>query len=260
MLENRHERQELQGGAPRRAAAAEGEDEAQERRKRLLQIGSAAAFLVVAVVLVLIVISQNETDGGDTNLEDVALVKQQLRGIPQNGLTLGDPTAKVTLIEFGDLQCPVCKAFSEQIVPEVIDSKVRDGEAKLEFRNFTIINEESTPAGAAAIAAGAQGRGWNYIELFYRNQGTEASGYVTDEFLTEIAKGAGVADIARWNKERKDQAGALREVRRSTEEAQKLGLTGTPSFAVVGPGTSGIKVLGTPGDAGILERAIEDAS
>ncbi len=239
---------------------AESAGEAQERRTRLLKIGSAAAFLVVAVVLVLIVISQNETDGGDTNLEDVGLVKQQLRGIPQSGLVLGDPTAKVTLYEFGDLQCPVCKAFSEQIVPEVIDSQVRSGEAKLEFRNFPIINEESTPAGAAAIAAGAQGRGWNYIELFYRNQGTEASGYVTDEFLTEIARGAGVADIARWDKERKDQAGALREVQRSTEEAQKLGLTGTPSFAVVGPATSGIKVLGTPGDAGILERAIEAAS
>ncbi len=238
---------------------AEGEGEAQERRKRLLQIGSAAVFIVVVVVAVLIVISQNETDGGDTNLEDVGLVKRKLQGIPQTGLTLGDPKAKVTLVEFGDLQCPVCKAFSEQIVPEVIDSKVRSGEAKIEFRNFTIISEESTPAGAAAIAAGQQGRGWNFVELFYRNQGREASGYVTDEFLTEVARGAGVTDIARWNKERKDEAGALREIQRSTDEAQQLGLTGTPSFAVTGPNSEGIEVLGTPGDAGILERAIEAA-
>ncbi len=111
----------------------------------------------------------------------------------------------MTLYEFGDLQCPVCKAFSEEIVPEVIDSKVRSGEAKLEFRNFTIISQESIPAGAAAMAAGMQGRGWNYIELFYRNQGPEASGYVTDEFLTEIAKGAGVPNIAQWEKDRKSR-------------------------------------------------------
>lgn len=238
---------------------AESQGEQQERRKRLLQIGSAAVFLAVVVVAVLIVISQNETSGGDTNLEDVGLVERQLQGIPQDGLILGDPKAKVTLFEFGDLKCPVCKGFSEEIVPDVIDSKVRSGEAKLEFRNYTIIDEESTPAGAAAIAAGKQGRGWNFIELFYRNQGPETSSYVNDEFLTEIARGAGIADIGRWNKDRKSAA-VLREVATTTAEAQKLGFTGTPSFAVEGSGTSGKKSLGTPGSAGQLEEAIEDAA
>ncbi|HEX6687043.1 MAG TPA: thioredoxin domain-containing protein [Solirubrobacterales bacterium] len=237
---------------------AEGEGAAQERRKRLLQIGSAAVFLAIVVVAVLIVKSLSETSGGDTSLEDVGLVKRQLQGIPQTGLVLGDPKAKVTLFEFGDLQCPVCKGFSEEIIPAVIDSKVRSGEAKLDFRNYTIISQESIPAGAAAIAAGEQGRGWNFIELFYRNQGPEASGYVTDGFLSEIARGAGVADIARWNKDRKSAA-VLKEVEATTAEAQRLGFTGTPSFAVEGPGTSGKKSLGTPGSAGLLEEAIEDA-
>jgi len=239
---------------------AESQDDREERRRRLLQIGSAAVFLVIVAVAVAVVITQSSSDGGDTNLEEVAGVSQELQGIPQSGLTLGEQNAKVTLVEFGDLQCPVCKSYAEGIVPEVIESQVRSGEAKLEFRNFTIINEESATAGAAALAAGQQGRGWNFIELFYANQGIEASGYVTDEFLTEIAKGAGVPDIARWNKDRKDQAGALREVQRSTEEARRLGLTGTPSFAVTGPNSNGSEVLGTPGDAGTLERAIEAAS
>ena len=80
--------------------------------------GSAAAFLAIVAVAVLIVVSGNKTSGGDTNLEDVGLVEGQLQGIPQNGMVLGDPQAKVTLIEFGDLQCPVCKGFSEEIIPE----------------------------------------------------------------------------------------------------------------------------------------------
>jgi protein-disulfide isomerase len=230
----------------------------EERRKRLLQIGSAAVFLAIAGVAVLIVVSSNETNGGDTKLEDVGLVKRQLSGLPQSGLVLGDPKAKVTLYEFGDLQCPVCKAFSEQIVPDVIDSKVRSGEARLDFRNYTIIGQESIPAGAAAIAAGEQGHGWSFIELFYRNQGPEASGYVTAEFLTEIARGAGVADIAKWNEDRKSSA-VLAEVTATTAEAQKLGFSGTPSFAVEGPATTGKESLGTPGDAGLLEEAIEQA-
>jgi len=236
----------------------EGEDAAGERRKRLLQLGSALVFLAIVAVAVLIVVNQNDSGGGDTSLEDTELVDGDLRGIPQSGLTLGNENAAVTLVEFGDLQCPVCKGFSEQIVPEVIDAKVRSGEAKLEFRNFTIISQESVPAGAAAVAAGQQGRGWNFIELFYRNQGPEVSGYVTDEFLTEIARGAGVPDIGRWNRDRKSQA-ALNQVSRTTAEAQKLGLTGTPSFAVIGPSSNGVEVLGTPGSAGQLEAAIETA-
>jgi protein-disulfide isomerase len=238
---------------------AESEGERDERRKRLLQIGSAAAFLVIVAVAVAVVITQSSSDGGDTNLESVALVNQELQGIPQSGLTLGEQSAKVTLFEFGDLQCPVCKSYAEGVVPEVIDSKVRSGEAKIEFRNFAILGQESVTAGAAALAAGQQGRGWNFIELFYRNQGIEGSGYVSDDFLTEVARGAGVPDIAQWNKVRKGQS-ALKAVQDTSEEAQRLGLTGTPSFAVSGPGSIGMEVLGTPGDAGTLERAIEAAS
>lgn len=65
-------------------------------------------------------------------------------------------TAEMTLIEFGDLQCPVCKAYSEEVIPQIISGPVRDGEAKIEFRNFTIISQQSVPAGTAAVAAGEQ--------------------------------------------------------------------------------------------------------
>jgi protein-disulfide isomerase len=230
----------------------------EERRRLLLQIGSAAVFLAIVAVAVLIVVSSNETEGGDSDLEDVGLVKRDLRGIPQSGLTLGESGAEVTLYEFGDLQCPVCKGFSEEVIPAVIDSRVRSGEAKIEFRNYTIISEESVPAATAAIAAGKQDKGWDFVELFYRNQGIEASGYVTDEFLTEIAKGAGVSDISRWNEDRKSAA-VLRQVKSESQEAQSLGLTGTPSFVISGPATQGNEVLGTPGSSGSLKEAIDDA-
>jgi protein-disulfide isomerase len=232
-----------------------GED---ERRRRMVQLGSAAAFLALVVVAVLIVIGQSGTDGGDTNLESTAEVKQELAGIQQDDLVLGDPSAPVTLIEFGDLQCPVCKGVSEEAIPDVIDSKVRGGEARIDFRNFTIIDQNSIPAAAAAIAAGKQGHGWNFIELFYRNQGIEGSGYVTDDFLTEIARGAGVADIDQWNADRKSRR-ALSEVGADTREAERLELEGTPSFAVEGPGTDGLEVLGTLASAGEIEAAIDSA-
>jgi protein-disulfide isomerase len=231
---------------------------ASERRQRLIKLASAMAFLAVVVVAVLIVVSQSQTGGGDTNLEQVAQVRQLLSGVPQEGMVLGNPSAKVTLLEFGDLQCPVCKDYSEEVLPQLIEGQVARGEAKIDFRNYTIIGPQSTPAGAAAIAAGEQGRGWNFIELFYRNQGSEDSGYVTDSFMTAIARGAGVPNIARWNADRKSKR-VLAQVAATTTEAQRLGFTGTPSFAVEGPATAGLKTLGTPGSAGDLESAIEQA-
>lgn len=232
----------------------------QERRQRLIKIASAVAFLAVAVVVVLIVVSQNQSEGGDSSdLEGLAEVKQELSGIPQEGMVLGDASAKVTVLEFADLQCPVCKGYSEEVLPSIVENQVRSGEAKLSFRNFTIIDEGSITAGAAAIAAGEQGRGWNFVELFYRNQGIEGTNYVTDEFLTAIAEAAGVSDISKWNSDRKSKA-VLAEVEESTAEAQQLGFNGTPSFALEGPGTKGLEALGTPESPQALESAISAAA
>jgi protein-disulfide isomerase len=239
--------------------AQETKSESQDQRKRILQIGAGAVFVVVVLIGVLIVLNSGGDDGGDTKLEGVKDVDSLVEGIPQDGLRLGDPKAKVTLVEFGDLQCPVCKGYSEEVLPQIVENQVQNGEAAIEFRNFIIISEESVPAGEAAVAAGKQGRGWEFLELFYRNQGEERSGYVTEEFLEAVAKGAGVPDIAQWDKDRKSKA-VKQEVTRTSEQAQKYGFTGTPSFAVEGPGADGgIELLGTVEASG-LEEGIEKAA
>jgi protein-disulfide isomerase len=231
-----------------------------ERRTRLLQFGAGAAFLVVVAIVVLIVASSGGDSGGDAqNLKEVSAVDSLVSGVPQSGMVLGKPQAKVELLEYGDLQCPVCKGYSEEILPQVIENKVDSGAAKISFNNFTIIGEQSLPAGAAALAAGAQGRGWNYLELFYRNQGEENSGYATDEFLTAVAKAAGVKDIAQWNKDRKSKK-TTGEVEKTTQQAQTYGFTGTPSFAIKGPGTNGLELLGNLSNPSEFEEAIDKAS
>ena len=170
--------------------AAETKVSSKDRRARILQIAAGAVFLVIAAVVVVIVINSSSGSGGDaSNLKEISAVDSLVEGVPQQDMVLGDPSAKVELIEFGDLQCPVCKAYSEEVLPAVIEGQVAQGQAKIDFRNFTIIGPQSAPAGAAALEAGKQGRGWNYLELFYRNQGKENSGYADDEFLTAHAAG-----------------------------------------------------------------------
>ena len=94
---------------------------------------------------------------------------------------------------------------------------------------------DSTEAAKAALAAGEQNRYWNYIELFYRNQGLEDSGYVTDDFLEKVAKGAGVPDIAKWNQDREDPKWD-KVLSKVHSDAQTLGFSSTPSFLLEGPG------------------------
>jgi protein-disulfide isomerase len=227
-----------------------------ERRTKLLQIAAGAVFLAIAVVIALIVANASSDGGGDTDLEGAAEINRSLRGIPQKGLVLGAPDAPIELVEFGDLQCPVCAGYAEEVLPPIIENQVKNGQVRIAFRNFTIIGPESTDAGAAALAAAQQGRGWNFVELFYQNQGSENSGYVDDAFLEAVAKGAGVKDIDKWIQ---DHAKLTSEVEATTAEAQELGFNGTPSFAIKGPSTHGLEPLGTPESTGALEEAIEEA-
>jgi protein-disulfide isomerase len=217
-------------------------------RRRLGQIASGVAFVAVCAVAVLIVVSQaGGGSGGDTELEDVGVVRGELRGVPQGGTVLGDPKSGVRIVEYGDLQCPICREFSIRTVPGLIDGVVREGRASLDFRQWVVIGREphaqSTLAAKAALAAAEQDRYWNYVELFYRNQGAEESGYVTDDFLTAIAKGAGLHDIRRWNRDRRDPRWDA-ALARTNAEAAELGFTGTPSVVVEGPG--GRETLGVP--------------
>jgi protein-disulfide isomerase len=229
------------------------------RRTRLLQMAAGAIFLAIAALAVLIVVGNSgRSAGGDpTHVKSSREVDRMLRGIPQYGLILGREDAPVELIEFGDLQCPVCRGYAEKILPPIIEGPVREGKVKIAYCNFVILGEQSAAAGAAALAAGEESRGWNYLELFYRNQGEEGSGYADEEFLRAIAKAAGVKHMDAWAKRRKTldyEPGA------TTELARRLGFSGTPSFAIRGPGTDGLTPLGTLATTGDLEDAIEEAS
>jgi protein-disulfide isomerase len=239
----------------------EAQVETVDRRTRLLQLGAGAAFLVIILVVVLIVVNSSSSSGGGEaeNIKEVAQVDKLFAGIPQKNLVLGDPKAPVTLYEYGDPQCPICKEYSEVFLPPIIEGKVKEGDVKIDFRNFIIIGPQSPPAGAAALAAGEQGRGWTYLELFYRNQGQENSGYVTDEFMTAIAKAAGVKNLKQWNEDRKS-AKLTNQVQETTEQAQHFGFTGTPSFAIRGPKSNGLELMGTPGSTEAIEEEIEKVS
>jgi protein-disulfide isomerase len=242
--------------------AAESQDAAQLARKRRIQYLSLAAFGAVAVIVALIIISQsggssnNSTPANTGDVKGVAEVNSELQGLPQSGQTLGDSSAPVTVTEFGDPQCPVCKAFSQQIAPELISSEVKPGKVKYIYQPYLIIGPDSKPAMKAVLAAGEQGKFWTYLQLFYANQGEENSGYVTDGFLTSIANAAGIPDIGKWNDSRNSSRWDA-VIAKGTTDAEGFGFNGTPSLTVQGP--NGTKAL-SGFTLGEIQAAIQQVS
>lgn len=234
--------------------------DAKKNHRRALALGTGLAALIAAVAMIVL------GSAADSNAAGAPPAPSVLTGIPQHGLTLGDPGAKVELIEFGDLTAPIPRQAEEDVLPKVIRDDVATGKAKLAFRNFGIIGPQSTTAGAAAVAAGEQGHGWDFIELFFGKQRKENSGYVTAKFLDPIATASGIEDLAAWRKARNGGT-ARAEVEATTKEAKKLGLLGVPTFAVRGPRTHGLEILELVGsrpvsdhdEAAAIERAIAAA-
>ena len=252
---DREQRREERVAAEQQAAGA-------DRRTRLLQLSAGGVFLAIIAVVVIIIVAGNggsSSGGSVSDLVEKPEVEKLLKGIDDKATMLGKASAPVKLYEYGDLQCSACKYYSEEILPEVIENQVKTGKASLTFRNFIIIGPDSVPAGEAALAAGAQGKGWSFIETWYRNQGGENSGYVTDEFIESMAKYVGVPDVAKFMKEYESKK-YKKQVEATSGQAQKFGFSATPSFAIEGPNAKGIELLGTPQTTGAIEEAIEEAS
>jgi protein-disulfide isomerase len=150
-------------------------------------------------------------------------------------VSLGDPNAPATLIEFADLQCPFCAEFANDQLPGVIDQYVRPGDLRLELRLLAFIGPDSQRARQVANAAGLQNRMWDYTELFFRNQGPENSGYATDAFLQQLARQTPGLEVDQLAEDyASPQAEALS--RQAERLERQLAVTGTPSFYLVRDG------------------------
>ena len=233
---------------------AEAAAQTGDRRQNLFKIVGIAAFVAVIAIVAIVVVSMS---GSDDSGKDPSSVNKLLAGIPQNGTVLGDPKAPVTLVEFGDLQCPACKQYSDQVTPDVISGPVKAGKANFDFQNWTIIGPDSNEAAKAALAASLQGKYWNFIENFYADQGFENSGYVTDDFLTGIAEKSGVPDIDKWNEDRTLPKWD-KQITATDAQAASLGFTGTPSFAIQS-GDGKLTPIQDSSTSEALIKAINDA-
>ena len=236
------------------------EAQSQRRRRLLLQLGSVIGLAAV-VVVALVLVSQGSKDkpnaSGGAAVVGAADARAMLDGIVQDGTSLGDPKAPMVLTEFADLQCPFCRDYALQVLPTVVERYVRTGKLRLELRMRGFLGPDSDVAARAAYAAASRDRMWNFIDVFYRNQGTENTGYVTPSFLSRIATASGVpaAPILASKTSTREE----KSVQGAESEATAAGLTSTPSFLVGKEGGKGTPLAVPSLDAGSFTAALDAA-
>ena len=183
----------------------------------------AGAAVVVAIVVGVLVLG----GGGDGESVDVSS-SAYMDGLPQARDTLGAADAPVTMIQFEDIQCPVCKAYTDGAQEEIVNEYVAPGKVKLRFVGLAFIGPDSEKALRYALAAGKQGKLWQYTEVLYANQGPENAGWVTDSLLESIAVGLGL-DWATLQTDA-ESASVTQQANTMAAEAQAKQVQGTPSF------------------------------
>jgi protein-disulfide isomerase len=220
---------------------------------KVLLIGAVVILLagIAAAAAIALTRGSSSSVTSTTKLPGSADVLGMFRGIPQHGNVLGSPKAPVRLIEYIDLQCPVCREFETTVMPSIVPRYVRTGKVQVIARPIAFIGPDSVTGRLAALAAAKQNRFFDFSQLLYANQGTENTGWLNDSIISAAYHSipgfnAQAAEQARTSSEASSQANAF-DTQANADKVQ-----GTPTVLVgkqggpltfVGPGSPSVPTL-----------------
>jgi len=178
-----------------------------------------------------------------TNIEEWQKA-QKLTALLENGSPrLGNIDAPLTLVEFGDYQCSFCKKHFVQTHDLIMKNYVATGDVKILFKDMIVTSGEgSINAAHAAHCAKDQGMFWKYHYMLYNNWEGENTGWITDDILNKFAKNINL-DMNEFSKCMSEKKW-MNLIRAGGEDANTMGVTGTPSFFLIGPENEISKIHG----------------
>jgi len=168
--------------------------------------------------------------------------------------------APLTLVEYVDLQCPYCQQFETQAMPTLIARFVRTGTVKIEARPIAFIGPDSQQGRGAAIAAGQQGKLFNFMQILYLNHGTENSGWLTNGVIVSAAGSIPGLDVPRLLADR-SSAAVKAQAAANDRQATADNVQATPTILVgKSGGTLRPVTLTSPTDEQSVAAAINRAA
>lgn len=191
---------------------------------------------VIAIVIAgIVLISTNYNSDTQSNKLSIDTTK----GSP----VLGEASAPVTIIEFGDYQCPFCQKWNQNTKPLIQKDYISTGKVKMIYVDLPIVGPDSINAHVGSYCADEQGLYWQYHDFIYQNQGHENGGWASVSNLKNIVSEmegmdvnlfANCIDSGKYND----------RVKENKNIAVKNGAKSTPSFIVIGPNGQGVSISG----------------
>jgi len=187
-------------------------------------------LVFIALVGMLFVITKMEQSNKNTVFQDPPPITNQP--------TLGEETAPVTVVEFGDYKCPSCKAWGETLFPQLKKDYIDTGKVKFAYVNVLFHGEESTLAASAAESVFDQDPEafWTYHKALFDAQPKENHDavWVTPRTVLDLAEASSPKiDISRMVEDIQNQK-TVPDIKLDHELVEKYKVTQTPSIMVDG--------------------------
>ncbi len=193
--------------------------------------------LVIGAVVAAVIIGIAASYSASPQSETVNLDMSRTHGTISTAMgssILGDPSAPITIVEFGDYQCHQCYNWFHNTKPAIFENYVDTGKANFVFVDLAFLGRDSPRAAQASYCAEDQGKYWEYHDILYNSQESKIdNGWANSERLKAFAFSLGLdmelfeicLDSGKYSK----------RVQHNIDEAKKHGVRGTPGFFIVGP-------------------------
>ena len=197
-----------------------------QEAKVLTGIGLVSILLIVGAVIFL---SKSSPTPQNVISDSKLLVKSDSH-------VLGSNQAKVTIVEFGDYQCPACGA-AYPVTKQII--KDYGAKIKFVFRNFPLTQHQNAKVAAeAAEAAGTQGKFWEMHDILYEKQSEWGQSSDPMPFFLDYAKKVGL-NVSKFEEDVKGDK-FVGKINTDANDGSSLGVNVTPTFFINGEKVEGV--------------------
>ena len=203
----------------------ESEKDKKQKRRKL----AGQALGIGGALLVVLVLGQQALSSMGGQTADLNLTNQPF---------MGDADANVTVVEFGDYQCPYCKQFDQNTIPQLEENYIDTGQVKFHYANYAFLGQGSTDAAVASECVyeqtGSSEQFWDFHHGVFDRQGSENSGWVTTDLMMEIARDTTEGLDYDGLRQCIDNQETLDQVQSERRMGSSNGVSGTPSVYVNG--------------------------
>ena len=184
-------------------------------------------FLAIPIIIG-IIIGLGLTTNLEKSSDDLSILNKE--NLIQGSTMLGNPNAKITIVEFGDYQCTFCYKFHDETMKKINQEYIKTANVNFIYKDFPLNGEQSILASEASYCAQKQNKFWEYHDTLYNNWGGENTGWITENVLQGFARDVGL------NLDEFSQCLENSEYRQKVLEneqfAREIGINATPSFLI----------------------------